>query len=137
MTQLEEGLLELVGELAAAVALARGEFEELREIPQPMPDGLDARLTERLVLIETLKRVSTEGGALRLAQTMNAAEVRTFIEAVYREEREKAPTDDYELPGFPPLPEVEAQLDAAFDTLRRRRCVVPELYRSIDLRATV
>lgn len=127
MTRLEEELIDLVLRLGAALEHAAGELEDLRTTPAQMPDELDARLTERLVLLATLKRIATEGGAKRLAETPDAGAVREFVVAVYREERTRAPQDDYELPGWPILPEVERDIADAFEEVRRQTWLMPEL----------
>lgn len=131
MTPLEDALLDLVAVLAAAAGSAQDELAQLTETPMPMPDGLHGKLEERGMLLATLKRVSTDGGAAKLADARTPEEVRAFITAVFREERSRGSEVDDSMPRWPVMDHVERELADAIDTVRRARLLVPELYEAV------
>lgn len=116
-----DDLLELVAMLVGALDAAENELASLREMDHvPLPDELHAKLEERLVLIETLKRVR---GGLKAGAALDEAK----LTAVYREERSRHPHVEDSLPPAPVLGDVERELADVQEVVRRRALVLPAL----------
>lgn len=116
-----DDLLEVAVELAMALEVAGTELVQLGDMTDvPMPQDVLDQLEERDALRETLRRLTT-GPAAQREPRLRAAAM-----AVYREERARATRTD-DAPAIPVDADVRRAVEAAFELLRRRQIVLPEL----------
>jgi hypothetical protein len=99
------GLLDLVGELHAALEQADVELDEIEQTPQPMPDWVQEALDERLGLLAAL-RGAPEEWKPRLRELFTAANGREF--------------DWRPMPAYPVDEQVRGRIGEVLELVRRR-----------------